>query len=122
MSELSAILNAIPFDMTFVDKDDKVRYFTQGRENRYCRKTGVSDLVEKRGRRGVQDLYHAKNLIVQTFLYRMYNKTKLIAINNVDGNADPMPSGAMATRKMIPPRIPNKKSFLFFNRNIPTRI
>jgi len=30
--ELNALLNTLPFDMTFVDKDDKVRYFTQGDE------------------------------------------------------------------------------------------
>ena len=28
--EIMAILNTVPFDMTFVDKDDKVKYFTQG--------------------------------------------------------------------------------------------
>ena len=29
--EIMAILNTAPFDMTFVDKNDKVKYFTQGR-------------------------------------------------------------------------------------------
>jgi len=52
----------------------------------------------------------------------MYNKTKLIAIKRVDGNAEPMPNGEMATRKMIPPTIPNKKGVLFMNRKIPTII
>lgn len=31
-AEVNAILNTLPFDMTFVDKDDKVKYFTQGAE------------------------------------------------------------------------------------------
>ena len=30
--EVNAILNTIPLDMTFVDKNDKVKYFTQGKE------------------------------------------------------------------------------------------
>lgn len=34
----------------------------------------------------------------------MYNKTKLIDINRVDGNAEPTPKGEKATRKMIPPK------------------
>ena len=35
--ELNAILNSIPFDMTFVDRDDTVRYFTEGRERIFDR-------------------------------------------------------------------------------------
>jgi DUF438 domain-containing protein len=35
--ELNAILNSIPFDMTFVDRDDTVRYFTEGRERIFAR-------------------------------------------------------------------------------------
>ncbi|HDL02888.1 MAG TPA: DUF438 domain-containing protein, partial [candidate division Zixibacteria bacterium] len=31
-AELMAVLNTIPFDLTFVDKDDTVRFFTQGKE------------------------------------------------------------------------------------------
>ena len=30
--QLNAILNTLPFDMTFVDQNDKVAYFTQGKE------------------------------------------------------------------------------------------
>ena len=30
--EVNAILNTVPFDMTFVGADDKVKYFTQGKE------------------------------------------------------------------------------------------
>jgi hypothetical protein len=35
--ELNALLNVLPFDMTFVDKDDNVKYFTQGKERIFDR-------------------------------------------------------------------------------------
>ena len=35
--EINAILNTLPLDMTFVDKDDKVKYFTQGKERIFDR-------------------------------------------------------------------------------------
>ena len=35
--EADCILNTIPFDMTFVDSDDRVKYFTQGRERIFAR-------------------------------------------------------------------------------------
>lgn len=35
--ELNAMLNTLPFDMTFVDKDGKVKYFTQGQERIFAR-------------------------------------------------------------------------------------
>ncbi len=38
---LGIILNTIPFDMTFVDKDDTVRYFTQGRERIFARTRAI---------------------------------------------------------------------------------
>jgi len=63
-----------------------------------------------------------KEYLAQAFLHHKYNKTKLIDINSVDGNAEPRPKGDMATRKMIPPKIPPKKRVLFINRKIPTRI
>lgn len=40
-TELQAILNTIPFDLTFVDKDDKVRYFTQGKERIFARNRAI---------------------------------------------------------------------------------
>ncbi len=40
-SELNSILNTIPFDLTFVDKDDRVRYFTQGRERIFARTRAI---------------------------------------------------------------------------------
>lgn len=39
--ELTTVLNTIPFDMTFVDKDDTVRYFTQGRERIFHRSRSI---------------------------------------------------------------------------------
>jgi DUF438 domain-containing protein len=40
-SELAALLNTIPFDLTFVDKDDTVRFFTQGRERIFTRTRAI---------------------------------------------------------------------------------
>jgi len=40
-AELNAILNTIPFDLTFVDKDDTVRYFTQGSERIFARNRAI---------------------------------------------------------------------------------
>ncbi len=59
-NEIMAILNTVPFDMTFVDKNDKVKYFTQGehriftrsrsiinRDVRLCHPPGSAHIVEK---------------------------------------------------------------------------
>ena len=35
--EINALLNTVPIDMTFVDKNDKVKYFTQGKERIFVR-------------------------------------------------------------------------------------
>jgi len=40
-SEIMAILNTVPFDMTFVDRDDKVKYFTQGKERIFARSRSI---------------------------------------------------------------------------------
>ena len=58
--EIMAILNTLPIDMTFVDKDDKVKYFTQGshrifarsrsiinRDVRLCHPPGSVHIIEK---------------------------------------------------------------------------
>ncbi len=39
--EIMAILNSVPFDMTFVDKNDKVKYFTQGKERIFARSRSI---------------------------------------------------------------------------------
>jgi len=40
-AELKAILNTLPFDLTFVDKDDTVRYFSEGGERIFARNRSV---------------------------------------------------------------------------------
>ena len=39
--EIMAILNTLPLDMTFVDKDDKVKYFSQGAERIFQRNRAI---------------------------------------------------------------------------------
>lgn len=59
-NEIMAILNTVPVDMTFVDKNDKVKYFTQGshrifarsrsiinRDVRLCHPPGSVHIIEK---------------------------------------------------------------------------
>lgn len=40
-TQLQAVLNAIPFDITFVDADDTVRYFSEGRERIFARTRAI---------------------------------------------------------------------------------
>jgi uncharacterized protein len=40
-AEIMAIMNTVPFDMTFVDKHDKVKYFTQGKERIFARSRSI---------------------------------------------------------------------------------
>jgi len=60
VEELLAIMNTLPVDMTFVDKDDKVKYFSQGEERifqrnraiinrdvRHCHPPASSHIVDK---------------------------------------------------------------------------
>lgn len=41
IEELESMLNSIPQDITFVDKDDKVRYFSQGKERIFDRTKAI---------------------------------------------------------------------------------
>lgn len=41
VSELLTILNHLPLDMTFVDKNDKVKYFSQGKERIFQRNRAI---------------------------------------------------------------------------------
>lgn len=41
VQELEAVLNALPVDMTFVDKDDRVKYFSQGRDRIFSRSKAI---------------------------------------------------------------------------------
>lgn len=40
-AQLEAVLNTIPFDITFVDADDTVRYFSEGRERIFARTRAI---------------------------------------------------------------------------------
>jgi DUF438 domain-containing protein len=40
-AEVNAIFNTVPFDMTFVDADDKVKFFTQGKDRVFSRPLSV---------------------------------------------------------------------------------
>jgi len=40
-AELTAVLNALPVDITFVDTDDRVRYFSEGRDRIFTRARAV---------------------------------------------------------------------------------
>ncbi len=39
--QLEASLNTLPFDLTFIDKDDKVRYFSEGKDRVFLRTKAV---------------------------------------------------------------------------------
>ncbi|NCC47982.1 MAG: DUF438 domain-containing protein [Clostridia bacterium] len=41
LTELTAMLNALPFDITFVDKDDVVKYFSQGSDRIFERTRSI---------------------------------------------------------------------------------
>ncbi len=41
VTELTALLNALPFEVTFVDSDDRVRFFNQGKEKIFARGKAV---------------------------------------------------------------------------------
>jgi uncharacterized protein len=41
VDELLSILNVLPLDLTFVDKNDKVKYFTQGKERVFDRNRAI---------------------------------------------------------------------------------
>jgi hypothetical protein len=55
VGELEAMLNALPFDLTFVDADDRVRYFTEGKERIFVRTRAVIG-------RSVQNCHPPKSL------------------------------------------------------------
>jgi DUF438 domain-containing protein len=41
VDEINAIFNTLPFDITFIDKDDLVKYFTMGKERIFARTKAV---------------------------------------------------------------------------------
>ncbi len=62
VEELMNVLNALPFDITFVDADDRVRYFSEGKERIFVRTRSVIG-------RSVQNCHPPKSLAaVQSIL------------------------------------------------------
>jgi len=69
-AELTVILNTIPFDLTFVDAEDRVRYFTQGRERIFARNRAILG-------RKVQQCHPPKSVhIVEQILQDFKNGTQ----------------------------------------------
>ncbi|MGD9761795.1 MAG: DUF438 domain-containing protein [Candidatus Izemoplasmatales bacterium] len=92
--ELNAIFNTLPLDMTFVDKDGFVKYFTQGKERIFDRPRTVigrhvslchpphsvhivEDIIEsfKSGKKDVEEFYiNFKNMYVLIKYYAVRDK------------------------------------------------
>jgi uncharacterized protein len=63
--ELEAMMNTLPIDMTFVDADDKVRYFSQGKERIFIRTKSI--LGREVSNCHPQKSVHIVNQIVEDF-------------------------------------------------------
>ncbi|MDW8113332.1 MAG: DUF438 domain-containing protein [candidate division WOR-3 bacterium] len=73
LEELEALLNTLPFDITFVDKDDIVRYFNQSKERIFLRTKAVLG-------RKVQQCHPQKSIhIVERILSDFKSKKRDIA-------------------------------------------
>jgi len=96
-AEIMAILNTVPFDMTFVDRDDKVKYFTQGKERifarsrsiinrdvRLCHPPGSVHIIEK-----ILDDFKSGQASHATFWIQMQGKfihIEYFALRDTDGS------------------------------------
>ena len=69
LKELLAILNTLPVDITFVDKDDKVKYFSEGKERIFTRTKSVI------GRR-VQDCHPLQSVDVVVEIVNSFREGK----------------------------------------------
>jgi len=67
--EIESIFNSLPVDITFVDKDDKVRYFSQSKERIFVRTKAVLGLK-------VQDCHPQKSLHVVNQILEDFKKGK----------------------------------------------
>jgi len=67
--EIESIFNSLPVDITFVDKDDKVRYFSQSKERIFVRTKAVLGLK-------VQDCHPRKSLHVVNQILEDFKKGK----------------------------------------------
>lgn len=65
VEELEAVLNSLPIDMTFVDAEDKVRYFSQGKERIFVRTKSI--LGREVGNCHPQKSVHVVKEIVEDF-------------------------------------------------------
>lgn len=65
LEELEAMLNTLPVDITFVDKDDTVRYFSQSKERIFARTKAV--IGRKVQQCHPQKSVHAVNQILEDF-------------------------------------------------------
>ncbi len=73
LEELEAILNTLPVDITFVDKDDTVRYFNETRDRAFVRTKAVLG-------RKVQNCHPQKSVhIVERILEDFRNKRRDVA-------------------------------------------
>lgn len=88
LKELLWLLNTLPVDITFVDKDDKVRYFSEGKERIFSRTRAVigrevqnchppqsADVVEKilkSFKEGIKDIYDFWINLGGKFIYIRY--------------------------------------------------
>jgi PAS domain S-box-containing protein len=69
LKELMAVLNTLPVDITFVDKDDRVRYFSEGKERIFTRTKAVL------GRR-VQDCHPPQSVDVVEKIVNSFREGK----------------------------------------------
>jgi PAS domain S-box-containing protein len=69
LKELTAVLNTMPVDITFVDKDDRVRYFSEGKERIFTRTKAVL------GRR-VQDCHPPQSVAVVEKIVNSFREGK----------------------------------------------
>ncbi len=65
LEELEAVLNALPVDITFVDRDDTVRYFSQSKERIFARTKAV--IGRKVQQCHPQKSVHVVNQILEDF-------------------------------------------------------
>ena len=65
VAEIEAILNALPVDITFVDREDTVRYFNQSQERIFPRTRAVIGRAVQRCH--PQESVHIVNRIVEEF-------------------------------------------------------
>ena len=70
MEELEAMMNSLPFDITFIDKEDRVKYFNQSKERIFIRTKAIIG-------RKVQNCHPSKSVhVVEKILEEFKNGNK----------------------------------------------